>query len=769
MQYTHFSSLAVLIGLLWSTTGQIQARTTGDELDVAVLKVFSDKCVMCHDRRNTDAGGGVDFLLDLAALVDPDNYMFDVDDPSASRLFEIIDGPDAEMPKRRMKDVQWRGELSESELGTVKQWIERGGPSEAYLNANASSAKREVIDRESLLEAIALDIQSLTGHRLEYARYLTFTSLHNDQTVTNQELEQYREGAIKLLNSLSRSPDVLGMDTAPSAQRAVAVDEARTIFRFDLRDIGWDESDWEKIVGYYPYGLRPRQGFAKAVSQATASTTPFLRADWFVFAAAQPPLYHELLDIGPNLESVEQRLQIDRSRNIRQGRVLRAGFGKSGVSRNNRMVERHSAGSNGSYWISYDFGGNSGKQNLFDNPLGPPGILDTAFAFEHDGGEVIYTLPNDFQAYILVTASGRRLSVAPNSIVHDDSMMGGQIINGISCISCHYLGMKPENLAELRTLDKVRSNVEGAHAKFSLDELDLIRELYPDANRMSAMVRSDKARFLAAMRKAGITSNGANEPTRELFDRFARDLDVDSAAAGFGLSVERFRELMNRNESTRRILQRIENEGLQRQNYVGSYRTIAPALGFGEVMESQPLELPYFGGDPDSETPGQATAKPVTPFRKGGRLNVKMKAMGDKDVFYDGENIQCEIRTNEDCFVTIVSVDADGETTLLLPNSHHEQLKIEAGRRYVFPTPKMVKNGMELVVTPPYGETAMNVIATKRPLKLEGITSERLQQEGVISLGNDPRSTGLNGTSIEQNFNPNEWSTDRWTCKTSGR
>ena len=66
--------------------------------------------------------------------------------------------------------------------------------------------------------------------------------------------------------------------------------------------------------------------------------------------------------------------------NTAAGRVARAGFQKSGVSRNNRMIERH-VSKFGAFWNSYDFAGNQGRQSLFLHPLGPDGPNP----FEHDG------------------------------------------------------------------------------------------------------------------------------------------------------------------------------------------------------------------------------------------------------------------------------------------------------------------------------------------------------------------------------------------------
>src|SRR6185503_9031676 len=122
-------------------------------------------------------------------------------------------------------------------------------------------------------------------------------------------------------------------------------------------------------------------------------------------------------------------LRMDTLENIKQERVARAGFNSSGVSRNNRLIERHESGAT-VYWKSYDFGGNTGRQNLFAQPTGPGANADT---FLHDGGEIIFSLPNGLQAYLLVDGKGNRIDKGPVAIVSDPKQGDRQVTNGISC------------------------------------------------------------------------------------------------------------------------------------------------------------------------------------------------------------------------------------------------------------------------------------------------------------------------------------------------
>src|SRR5262249_22279227 len=148
---------------------------------------------------------------------------------------------------------------------------------------------------------------------------------------------------------------------------------------------------------------------AREAAEAAACRLPYVRADWFVAAACRPPLYHEILQLPGTEQELEKLLRVDVLETIRQEKVVRAGFNGSGVSRNNRLIERHESG-NVVYWKSYDFAGNVGRQNLFAHPVGP---ADDDNSFRHDGGEIIFTLPNQLHAYLLADARGRRIDKGP--------------------------------------------------------------------------------------------------------------------------------------------------------------------------------------------------------------------------------------------------------------------------------------------------------------------------------------------------------------------
>src|SRR5262249_36784614 len=155
-----------------------------------------------------------------------------------------------------------------------------------------------------------------------------------------------------------------------------------------------------------------------------------------------------ILGLPATERELEKILRLDTLENVRLERVARAGFNGSGVSRNNRLIERHESGGV-VYWKSYDFAGNVRRQNLFAHPLGPS---NDAFSFEYDGGEIIFSLPNGLQAYFLVDSKGRRLDKGPTNIVSDPKRPDRAVENGLSCMSCHSRGI-------IEKSDQVRGHV----------------------------------------------------------------------------------------------------------------------------------------------------------------------------------------------------------------------------------------------------------------------------------------------------------------------
>jgi hypothetical protein len=152
--------------------------------------------------------------------------------------------------------------------------------------------------------------------------------------VCRERLDVYRHALGKLLNSLSSNAQT---------KLPAPIDPEGTIYRIDLRDYGWAAKD-----------------------------------------AVQTDVWDLLVDRNPFAVEYE-------GDETAQHNQLTAGFQESGVSEQNRVIERHQIVDEAVrvYWISYDFLSNVGLGDIFTHPLD----------FVEGGGEIIWNLPNELQAY----------------------------------------------------------------------------------------------------------------------------------------------------------------------------------------------------------------------------------------------------------------------------------------------------------------------------------------------------------------------------------
>ena len=307
-----------------------------------------------------------------------------------------------------------------------------------------------------------------------------------------------------------------------------------------------------------------------------------MRADWFIATASRPPLYHDLLQLPDAERKLEGQLHIDVAGDIRQERVARAGFNGSGVSRNNRLIERHES-PYGSYWRSYVFASNSGTHNLFSCPLGSG---SGAAVPEADGGEIIFNLPNGLHAFMLVDGKGRRLEKASLAIVSDARRPDRAVEDGVSCMNCHARGLIAKG-------DQVRASVERNPNAFTPAEADTVRALYPPEETLKTLFAKDNQRFARAVEATGARLT-ATEPIASLVGQFEKDLDMTTAAAELGLSPAELTGRLDQSATLARTLGPLKVPGgsVQRQVFTESFPKLVRELNGGTYVAPEVIGRP---------------------------------------------------------------------------------------------------------------------------------------------------------------------------------
>ena len=529
-----------------------------ENLAQEVYAIFEQSCLNCHG----ESGAYKDeLLIERTALVDTGVII--PGDPEGSEFYKRLLGPTengAQMPLNLPP-------LSQEAVETIAHWITVSAPNwDVQYDIN-------FITTDAMLDTMRTHLEALDPFDRPSARYFTMTHLHNAGE-SPETLNDYRIALSKLINSLSWRVDI----TNPTP-----IDEAQTIFHIDLRRYEWNIriDVWPQIEQAYRYSIafdpETQAGLLEKLTQLqteTGSTVPYVHVDWFLATASLPPLYHDILGLPQTDRLLETQLEVDVENNIRHApgiNVWRAGINNSGVSSNNRVVERHTS-RYGAYWKSYDFAGNLESQHIFTHPLD----------FTHDGGEIIFNLPNGLQAYFLVDANGSRLNDAPIDIVSNPATSDPTVRNGLSCIGCHTQGMK-------KFKDSVRAAIEQDENPPYNKEQAL--RLYPEQSKLDELLEKDTQRFQQALEKIGgpfaddasrqqFFKRHENEPVQRFHEAFQAPLDASHAAAAVGLETAEFLTQIREKQS-------LKNLGLQTLTVVnGTVKRDAWTSNFDDVISA---------------------------------------------------------------------------------------------------------------------------------------------------------------------------------------
>ena len=523
--------------------GTAQAQ---ENLAQEAYAIFQQSCLGCHGEHGAFTE---DLIIDRAALIASGTIV--PRNPNASEFLKRLIENTPEKPR-----MPWRlPALSPDAIETIRRWIAAGAPNwEVQYDVN-------FITTDVMLDTIQGHLETLSAFDRPFARYFTLTHLYNAGE-SPEALGAYKIALSKLINSLSWGFEVRNPEP---------IDERETIFYIDLRHYEWDRNEaWTQIENEpgYPYQIEfdpeTQAGLHTKLTNLRSEMdcqVPFVHADWFLATASLPPLYHDILGLPGTDRALEERLEVNVAGNLQNApgiRVWRAGFNESGVSNHNRVVERHTS-RYGAYWKSYDFAGSSGVQDVLTHPL----------TFKHDGGEVVFNLPNGLQGYYISDASGNRIDAAPIKIVRtlaDDPV----VRNGLSCIGCHTKGMQTFE-DEVRAIF-LRQPDTPVRAQ--------VLRLYVEQSEMDALVAEDTEHYREALEKTGGVFGGI-EPVHRFYEAFHDPLDAAHAAAAVGLETEMFLEKIRGNPNLQRLgLAALESEGgnVKRDTWQDNFAEIVSKL-----------------------------------------------------------------------------------------------------------------------------------------------------------------------------------------------
>jgi mono/diheme cytochrome c family protein len=496
-----------------------------------VRAIIETNCGNCHS--NGANFGGMNYILDVPELIKVGKII--PGDAAASQLFVRMQ--QQSMPPAFIRDQR----PTPGQIDVVGQFID-----ELPVPEKLKCTALPYVGYDEMISAMARDVSQLDETVKPFTRYLTVTYASNaGQCGLN--LQRQRFALFKGINSVSTSTKVV---------QPVAIDENELIFRVDIRDYDWDrdidlEDDgvvdfndgWDAIVdkaGAYAVEFAGDQ--ADDLKLDTGTAVPFLAVNAFIQVTETDDLYYSLIGAKANLFTFEKDvLGIDTVKEIADENLMRAGFSNSGVSKQERVLNRFDSilGPNNAYWISFDFdGGNGGAVAGGDFNRANESIYQDPLGFQFAGGEAIFNLPNGMQAYYVANNLGARLGEAPVGVVIDPSQNNGLVVNGASCHTCHNAGM-------ITFTDTVKSYVVENKREFDNETFDAVMAIYPDAQQFQAQMDADSRLHLTSVEKAGIPIGTPDGISRVFLDFKDGNVNLALAAGELGVTQAELKQNLN--------------------------------------------------------------------------------------------------------------------------------------------------------------------------------------------------------------------------------
>ena len=617
----------------------------------------SRHCLECHGGSKTNRGIKI---LDRELLIKKEKIA--PGQPDESVLFLHITAED-----ETVMPPPGQPRLSTEEIESVRTWIAEGAaPFPPDLQPppepNKDLALKDTVGVDYVLKSILQDVRRSTSGDRPFARYFSLNHLLTGGA-TAEELDLHRDALAKAINHLTWEPKLV---------RLQPIEPSNTVYRIDLRTLGWDKRPYEIMENGQPSGHSPVNLFDLVLLEYPYGTTyqasatfdelaseflaiagqvrpiAYIRADWFVSVATQPPLYHDLLGLPFKLKELEKLLDVKVQEDLDSGKARRGGVTVSGVSRNNRVLERHAARF-GAFWESFDFRTSIAKENLFRDPI----HLNPA------GREILFNLPNGLQGYFLCDAKGDRLEAAPTEIVTDRFSADQVVRNGLSCIRCHDAGMK-------EFIDTVRPAVLQLPDNPGFDKARVL-QLYADQAELSALLKEDADRFTKALQEA-LGRLPAREPLIGVSQRFLdAPISLTKAAAELGLpDPGKLKAIFGSKSFTSLGLAPLASVGVvRRDTWEAAYDQVVRNLGVGTPL------IPLDGLT-------QRDFRPEVPT-----IDVALKTSKPSNVFVPGDEMVIFVvnRSNQPVYIELIGTDVKGKKTTLAPGS----TRISPGGEFRFP------------------------------------------------------------------------------------
>ncbi len=656
--------VAILVSVCLIYAGSLRAAESGattqtltapDNISVPVrpeepraakaYDVLQTYCARCHQSGRLEqpvASGDLANILSIDDLA-RDPVLIRPGIPDASRLYDVFETRHS--PLDIFTAASGTAEPQPDDIENIRGWIRDIEPS-----VQACPARQPV--RPADIDKMMRDAQRLERDQGGEVRFISLVSVYNT-CATSAEMSAYAQALNKLMNSLSWAPEPV---------KLTPLDASGTVFSFRLSDFGWDGRRWKLIESAYPKALvRP---VAKDVEGTAKTKVPIVNGDWLAATAAETPLYYDLLDMPKTLSELAKKNGVDISRDIDKGAARRIAIRSSAVTRANRLIEHH-PGARGGLWLVYDFATSTGVQDIFEHPEGPDRAGRDRTPFKPDEVRAIFTLPNGFYAFALYDAAGRRIDRVLPGIEKPYAGIGTNAVEpstkaGGECFACHAAGL-------IDAHDDFKSAGSPDTSAPPSPSRSAVLAMFGTDSETALLMIGGNDRYRLAAKLAGIDAKlrvRGEEMISGLARRYREGVNFDMARGETGLERDAFlEELTNAKGAAAPLARRLLHGVLSRTELE---RLFSLLRGIDE---------------PQKERSGSGG------FLRDVKSEIGLSMWIDKPRPKPGDLVTVEVEADNDCYLTVISVDASGVATVLFPNDFERDNLISAGKPISIPGP----------------------------------------------------------------------------------
>lgn len=597
--------------------------------------VFETHCAQCHQMGRTERplpSGGLTNILDVEQLT-RDSVLVHPGLPDASRLYDILATRHA--PLEVFSDNPGGIEPRPEEIEAVREWI-------ADLGSGVQACHARAPVTPSMVETLVGEAQALERGGARDLRFISLAHLYN-ACATADEMAAYRQALTKMLNGVSWSPEPVSL---------TPLDPGGALFTLRLADMGWVAADWETLLKSAPPTLAPN--LPQDIVDRAGTAQPLVTGDWLTAAATDPPLYYALLRQPPTLAELARLNGVDLEDNHRTGSARRALAQTSSVTHGNRLAERH-AGALGGFWLIYDFATSSDEQNLLAYPLGPKRTPRVRTPFKPDQIRALFPLPNGFLATALFDGTGNRIE---RSLPGVETAYAGDTLYsaapgttaGAQCFSCHVSGV-------IGVKDTFRDYAEAVTSTLPADIKASALPFFPSRSEMSLLVSGDNERYRNALLAAAIDPTlrvNGEEPINALARRYRSASGFDAALAETGQPKETFvAALLSAKGGAAPLARRLQHGVLSRTELNDLFAAL------------KGVDRPDRRPDADG-------------FLRSKKTDIGLSMWLATPRPTKGDLVEIKVEADTGCFLTVISVNDEGQATVLFPNDFEPDNQIEA-------------------------------------------------------------------------------------------